>query len=225
MWRSISKAGIILRQHGNKSKDNLIRATADTVAWRLFATLQKKPLELSKKQQQQRILLQSSRSIYLDHYQNDNNVAVVEDNNKIDVIPLTTPSPPPKSRRSSRGARSRSKSTKKRLIDDKNVPSYKEFVHRFTVLSLYRGYLKTIRESMPHNQRDLLHEVRKEFQSCKSDTDSIIIKNAILNGKRRFEELKEFTGQNNKYEGTSWMNIQDTDDPRGRVGTNWPWEK
>jgi len=23
----------------------------------------------------------------------------------------------------------------------------------------------------------------------------------------------------------SWMNIKDTEDPRGRVGTQWPWQK
>ena len=27
------------------------------------------------------------------------------------------------------------------------------------------------------------------------------------------------------YDADSWINIQDEEDPRGRVGMNWPWEK
>ena len=110
-------------------------------------------------------------------------------------------------------------------LNEKNVPSYKEFVHRFTVLSLYRGFMKCIRDSMPHNKEDLRDQVRKEFQMNKSDTDPFSIKQNIADGQRRFEELQEFTGQSNKYSGDSWINIQDPDDPRGRVGTGWPWAK
>eukprot|EP00536_Pseudo-nitzschia_multiseries_P004977 jgi/Psemu1/303018/fgenesh1_kg.89_\ len=110
-------------------------------------------------------------------------------------------------------------------LDDKKVPSYKEFVHRFTVLSLYRGYLKCIRDSMPHNQDDLREQVKREFRINMHDTDSFAVKRNLAEGQRQFEELKEFTGQSNKYTGESWINIQDPDDPRGRVGTGWPWAK
>jgi len=128
----------------------------------------------------------------------------------------------PKSPARSRSRRSR---TKRRSLDERQVPSYKEFVHRFTVLSLYRGFLKCIRDSMPHNQEDLREQVRKEFQVNKHDKDPFTVKQNIAEGQRRFEELKEFTGQSNKYTGESWINIQDPDDPRGRVGTGWPWAK
>jgi hypothetical protein len=151
--------------------------------------------------------------------------------------PISTPTSTP--RRASRSRRSRGggggggggcggqKHQKQRLVDEKQIPSYKEFIHRFTVLSLYRGYLKTIRESMPHNQNDLLNEVRKEFHSNKNTIDPITVQRDIKEGQRRYDELKEFTGQSNKYEqdGTSWINTKDTDDPRGRVGTGWPWSK
>ena len=121
--------------------------------------------------------------------------------------------------------RSRRSRSKRLSLDDKKVPSYKEFVHRFTVLSLYRGYLKCIRDSMPHNQDDLRDQVRKEFQGNKDDTDPFTIKQNMSLGQRRFEELQEFTGQSNKYTGESWIKIKDPDDPRGRVGTGWPWSK
>ena len=80
---------------------------------------------------------------------------------------------------------------------------------------------------MPHNQNDLLNEVRKEFHSNKNTIDPITVQRDIKEGQRRYDELKEFTGQSNKYEqdGTSWINTKDTDDPRGRVGTGWPWSK
>lgn len=120
--------------------------------------------------------------------------------------------------------RSRRRRSKRPSLDEKNVPSYKEFVHRFTVITMYRGFLKCIR-SMPHNQEDLRVQVRKEFQLNRYDTDSFTVKQNIAEGKRRFEELMEFTGQSNKYSGESWMKIQDPDDPRGRVGTGWPWAK
>ena len=78
---------------------------------------------------------------------------------------------------------------------------------------------------MPHNQTDLLQEVRKEFHANKNTIDPITIQREIKEGQRRYEELQEFTGQSNKYEGPSWINTKDTEDPRGRVGTGWPWSK
>ena len=121
--------------------------------------------------------------------------------------------------------RSRRTRSKRISLDEKNVPSYKEFVHRFTVLSLYRGFLKCIRDSMPHNKDDLRAQVQKEFQINKVDNNPLSVKQNIAEGQRRFEELQEFTGQSNKFTGESWINIQDPDDPRGRVGTGWPWAK
>lgn len=111
-----------------------------------------------------------------------------------------------------------------RLADSKDIPSYKEFVHRFTVLSLYRNYLKEIR-TMPHNQDELKEQVQREFKANKMVTDPFNVQRALADGKRRFKELQEFTGSNNKYEGDSWLNTKDDEDPRGRVGTGWPWER
>jgi len=158
------------------------------------------------------------RAVHVDQYLNDKE----EKNNNKDSNNAANAASRPQARNRSR----RSRSKQQRLsLDEKNVPSYKEFVHRFTVLSLYRGFLKCIRDSMPHNQDDLRAQVRKEFQIHKHDTDPFTVKQNISEGQRRFEELKEFTGQSNKFSGDSWINIQDPDDPRGRVGTGWPWAK
>jgi hypothetical protein len=110
------------------------------------------------------------------------------------------------------------------LLENENIPSYKEFVHRFTVLQLYRNFFKCIRK-MPHNQSELRNQLRREFKSLKADTNTFNIQRALTEGKRRLEELQEFTGEDNKYESNSWINIQDPDDPRGRVGRGWPWMK
>jgi hypothetical protein len=131
-------------------------------------------------------------------------------NNTNDVVVEETKSP---SRRRRRGSR---------LLADENIPSYKEFVHRFTVLSLYRNYLKAIR-SMPHNQKDLKDQVQREFRANKNDLNPLNIQRALAEGKRRYEELQDFTGNNKKYDGDSWLSTKDAEDPRGRVGQGWPW--
>jgi len=168
------------------------------------------------------------RTVHVEQHHSDNDK---ETNNnatkkKSPSTTTTTTTTTPRNNRSRRTRTKRGASSQSRL-DEKEVPSYKEFVHRFTVLSLYRGYLKCIRDgTVPHNHDDLREQVRKEFQSNKNDTDPFAVKRNIAEGQRRFEELKEFTGQSNKYTGDeSWINIKDEEDPRGRVGTGWPWQK
>lgn len=78
---------------------------------------------------------------------------------------------------------------------------------------------------MPYNQNDLKEQVQREFKSSKTITDPFNVQRALTEGKRRFTELQEFTGSKNKYDGDSWLNTQDAEDPRGRVGTGWPWER
>ena len=115
-----------------------------------------------------------------------------------------------------------------RLVDRQNIPSYKEFVHRFTVLSLYRNYFKTLRRSKVHNEDELQQQIRHEFKAHSQDTDPFNIQRALQEGQRRLEELQDFTGQNHsKYDQDiqSWINIDDKEDPRGRVGQGWPWQK
>ena len=112
-----------------------------------------------------------------------------------------------------------------------NVLSYKEFVHRFTVLSLYRNYMREI-NVLPvavDARKEFKHQVQHEFKAYKSSTDPYMIQKALSEGKRRFKELQQWTGSSNNkndtYDGESWLNTPDEEDPRGRVGTGWPWER
>ncbi len=120
--------------------------------------------------------------------------------------------------------KSRRRRRSSRLPSTDEIPSYKEFVHRFTVLSLYRNYLKSIR-NMPHNQEDLKQQVQQEFRTHKDDKDPFNIQRALAEGQRRYEELQQLTGEDNKFEGDSWIKINDPEDPRGRVGEGWPWQQ
>lgn len=111
-----------------------------------------------------------------------------------------------------------------RLPSTDDIPSYKEFVHRFTVLSLYRNFLKEVK-IMPHNQVDLREQIQREFKANRTVTDPFNVQRALAEGKRRFQELQEFTGSDNKYEGESWLNTPDEEDRRGRLGSGWPWDR
>mmetsp|Transcript_28559 Transcript_28559/g.60886 ORF Transcript_28559/g.60886 Transcript_28559/m.60886 type:complete len:126 (-) Transcript_28559:66-443(-) len=75
-----------------------------------------------------------------------------------------------------------------------------------------------------------LHKIM-HMQTCFSQIIS------LTQGERRLRELETMVGYsaNNKqsmesndalsYDDDSWINIQDVEDPRGRVGVQWPWEK
>lgn len=107
---------------------------------------------------------------------------------------------------------------------DGKVPSYKEFVHKFTVVHLYRDFLKAVK-LMPHNQDELTNQVKMEFRSNQHDHDPFQVQRAMADGKRRFQELQEMTGYKKQLNADSWLNIKDEEDPRGRVGQGWPWNK
>ena len=51
---------------------------------------------------------------------------------------------------------------------------------------------------------------------------------AVKEGERKLKELKSLVGysdNNAQHDDDSWLNIKDEDDPRGRVGEDWPWNK
>ncbi|VEU35104.1 unnamed protein product [Pseudo-nitzschia multistriata] len=162
----------------------------------------------------------SRRTVHVEHHPRPDASNGKDSSGEPNTAATRTAAPKPRSRRS-RTTRKRASSS----FQDKTVLSYKEFVHRFAVLSLYRGYLRCIRDSMPHNQDDLAEQVKREFRIHSTESDAFTARRFLSEGQKQFEELKEFTGQSNKYEGESWINTKDAEDPRGRVGTGWPWAK
>ncbi|KAL3780110.1 hypothetical protein HJC23_005977 [Cyclotella cryptica] len=92
--------------------------------------------------------------------------------------------------------------------------------------------------------RAALEEVRLAYRlGMKKGTDSLSKNMAFSEGERRLKELRSMVGYvptkrstqqsteaaagvvEENYDPDSWINIKDEDDPRGRVGVQWPWER
>lgn len=96
----------------------------------------------------------------------------------------------------------------------------------------------------PGECRAALEEVRLSYKlgMKKGGLDELAKNMAYSEGERRQRELEAIVGysptsakQTNKtnndeakssesYDEDSWINIQDIEDPRGRVGVQWPWQ-
>jgi hypothetical protein len=75
-------------------------------------------------------------------------------------------------------------------------------------------------------RKNLKEEISLEFHTCKNLVDNNAIKTAIANGQRSLSRLDDLSGTKSVYSkrnGGSWIDTQDEDDVRGRVGTGWPW--
>mmetsp|Transcript_23497 Transcript_23497/g.32956 ORF Transcript_23497/g.32956 Transcript_23497/m.32956 type:complete len:138 (-) Transcript_23497:80-493(-) len=108
-----------------------------------------------------------------------------------------------------------------------NVPSLKEFVHKTTVLRQYRDFLKAVR-LIPDkvDRKPAYMEVRHTFRKLSYETDALSIEMAIKDGERRLKQVQSLVGHNAATkDADSWLNIDDKEDPRGRVGVEWPWQK
>ena len=129
------------------------------------------------------------------------------------------------------GERVRSRTRRKLDLESAEVPSLKEFVHRQTVIRQYRGFLRAvncIRD--PTFQSSSKKEVQTSFGRYKNETDALTIQMALREGERQLEQVRSmvgYVGADNaaKTDGDSWLNINDDEDPRGRVGVVWPWEQ
>ena len=107
-----------------------------------------------------------------------------------------------------------------------SLPSLREFVHKQTVLHQYRHFLKAVRliEDKCYKQ-EALQEITTQFRKDSMETDSLSIQMAVKEGERRLIQVRSLVGYTVSNEGDSWLNIQDTEDPRGRVGNQWPWQR
>ena len=129
------------------------------------------------------------------------------------------------------GQMMRSRTRRKLDLDSAEVPSLKEFVHRQTVIRQYRGFLRAVNcIPDPTFQTSSKKEVQTSFERYKKETDALTIQMALREGERQLEQVCSmvgYVGADNaaKTDGGSWLNIDDEEDPRGRVGVVWPWEE
>jgi len=134
---------------------------------------------------------------------------------------------------------------------DDAIPSLADFMHRTKVLKQYRNFVRLARfvdgkdaangssGADPGKIRAALEEVRLSYQlGMKKDVDVLSKSMAYSEGERRLRELEAMVGYSantrskesneislESYDSDSWINIQDEEDPRGRVGLQWPWEQ
>jgi len=120
------------------------------------------------------------------------------------------------------------------------------------VKSQYRTFLRTLHWIPDETwQQSLTTQVQTQFRQCQLETDPIVIQMALQDGQRQLQQLQSMVRPTNRKkmeeeedtteeeedhsskggrdpsatDPDSWMNIKDTEDPRGRVGTQWPWQK
>ena len=129
------------------------------------------------------------------------------------------------------GQRIRTRSRRKLDFGSSEVPSLKEFVHRQTVIRQYRGFLRAVAcIPDPTFQLSSKKEVQTSFGRYKNETDALTIQMALREGERQLEQVKSMVGYVGpddaaKKDEDSWLNTDDEEDPRGRVGVMWPWEQ
>jgi len=134
---------------------------------------------------------------------------------------------------------------------DDAIPSLADFMHRTKVLKQYRNFVRLARfvdgkdaangssGADPGKLRAALEEVRLSYKlGMKKDVDVLSKSMSYSEGERRLRELEAMVGYSantrskesneispESYDSDSWINIQDEEDPRGRVGLQWPWEQ
>ena len=114
---------------------------------------------------------------------------------------------------------------KRRSLPDA-VPSLQEFLHKSKVLKQYRSFLRTIRLIDGVEDRQTAHhEVKREFRMHSVLVDPMAKQMAVTQGERKLKQVQSLVGYSFVHEEDSWLSTNDREDPRGRVGTGWPWQQ
>ena len=104
------------------------------------------------------------------------------------------------------------------------------------VLSLYRQFLKSVRTNLSDNailQEEIRNQVKNDFRRNSNMTDHVGATTLIQEATRHLARIKDMNSNLDNRGGGgggggggtkgSWINTEDKDDPRGRVGEGWPW--
>eukprot|EP00579_Thalassiosira_antarctica_P032821 CAMPEP_0201994706 /NCGR_PEP_ID=MMETSP0905-20130828/2453_1 /ASSEMBLY_ACC=CAM_ASM_000554 /TAXON_ID=420261 /ORGANISM="Thalassiosira antarctica, Strain CCMP982" /LENGTH=224 /DNA_ID=CAMNT_0048549727 /DNA_START=9 /DNA_END=683 /DNA_ORIENTATION=+ len=137
--------------------------------------------------------------------------------------------------------RTRGRTLKSSLDKDnsKPIPSLADFMHRAKVMKQYRNFVRVAKfvdgtdrsnNNTSGECRAALEEVKLSYKlGMKKDIDALSKNMAYSEGERRLRELEAAVGysanKEQSYDADSWINIQDEEDPRGRVGVQWPWQR
>lgn len=78
------------------------------------------------------------------------------------------------------------------------------------------------------DDKDLAAEARRQFKLSQEETDQLKIRMLVADAKNQLEVLQgavRTSGSSSAGGGGSWLDIDDPEDKRGRVGTGFPWER
>lgn len=105
---------------------------------------------------------------------------------------------------------------------------FQYFVRQRQVLTLYRHLLKSVKKNLDGNeslQKELQVQIRSDFRRNKEMKDNVAVASLIQEAKRNLEQIKDMnSGPADSHGGAgSWINTEDEDDKRGRIGNGWPW--
>ena len=121
----------------------------------------------------------------------------------------------------------KAKRSRRRFRRIEEVPSYKDFLHRQTVLALYREFLLTVRPLS--DRRELQAQIRVEFDALKNEPDNWNRNRAVKEGQRRLKDLKTTIstsvtlGSRSGPVGIERSGENNTE--ISKTGTGWPWER
>ncbi|CAB9509769.1 expressed unknown protein [Seminavis robusta] len=128
-----------------------------------------------------------------------------------------SPSPPDE------GAKTTKTTKRRRFRRIEEVPSYRDFVHRQTVLTLYRQFLRTVRPLS--DRKELTSQIKKEFSAMKNEGDAWNRKRALNEGQRRLKDLQATVSISATFGASSQQYDDSSSDSDQKVGKGWPWER
>ena len=110
--------------------------------------------------------------------------------------------------------------------------SLRDFIHRSTVLTLYRDFMRELRGLDPVVLQEMRSEIRREFAKNKNETSKAARKSCLQEGNRQLQFLRTYAGTARRArevagvnEGeNSWVGSGESWDVKGRIGEGWAWD-
>jgi hypothetical protein len=118
-------------------------------------------------------------------------------------------------------------------LKDKAALPLRDFMRRFQVLSLYRNMNRAARQVPdPNLRRSLCQEIRVGFKQNQTMKDVVSLKSTMVEATRQLQQLRSMSASGASTSTNSappppgsWLGDSTPDDERGRVGTDWPWQR
>jgi hypothetical protein len=120
----------------------------------------------------------------------------------------------------------------------KNVLPLQVFIRRQQVLGLFREFNRAVRLIPDDSLRiDLKRQILSDFKQNMNMNENSIVRVLIQEAQRHLVMLqsmgsgssklksKQPLNNNDNIDSNSWLGMDDPEDPRGRVGVKWPWNK